>query len=328
MLRRAVFALLMALAAGAAVAQEPAPVPEAVQRELAAGAGVVRPCRGGVRGPAAEPLDHAVRRGRRAARGAWAPRRCPPRGKDLLAQAYEYRGRAYFGIGLSEKASESFRQLVQLKPDYVVSKERVSPKIVDLFNNVKKALVGYVAVSSQPAGAQATLVSPSGARTDLGLTDFFPVEVLAGEYTVEVAARRATARRRGRSASRPRPPRRVDVELVRVLASLFVVTEPAGVEVWVDGELRATTAGSLAPEHGRGGARPRRRPGARLGAHRGREPLARQPRRRAAAEVLRAGPAHGRHDAWPRTTRSSRSRWRTRSRRCASSPTRRGRASS
>jgi len=32
-----------------------------------------------------------------------------------------------------------------------------------------------------------TLVAPSGARSDLGLTDFFPVEVLAGEYTVEVA---------------------------------------------------------------------------------------------------------------------------------------------
>ena len=28
----------------------------------------------------------------------------------------------------------------------------------------------------------------------------------------------------------------------------FFVTEPAGVEVWVDGELKATTAGSLAPE--------------------------------------------------------------------------------
>ena len=54
-------------------------------------------------------------------------------GRDMLAQAYEYRGRVYFGIGLSEKASENFRQLVQLKPDYALAKEKVSPKVVDLF---------------------------------------------------------------------------------------------------------------------------------------------------------------------------------------------------
>ena len=36
--------------------------------------------------------------------------------------------------------------------------------------------------------------------------------------------------------------------LVRVLASVFFVTEPAGVEIWIDGELRATTSGTLAPE--------------------------------------------------------------------------------
>ncbi|HVQ24890.1 MAG TPA: hypothetical protein VMV01_06925, partial [Planctomycetota bacterium] len=64
---------------------------------------------------------------------ALGPRSLPQRGKDILAQAYEYRGRAYFGIGLSEKASDNFRQLVQLKPDSSLSKERISPKIVELF---------------------------------------------------------------------------------------------------------------------------------------------------------------------------------------------------
>ena len=37
-------------------------------------------------------------------------------------------------------------------PQYTLSKDKVSPKIVDYFNSVKKALVGYLAVSSQPAG--------------------------------------------------------------------------------------------------------------------------------------------------------------------------------
>ena len=33
----------------------------------------------------------------------------PPRGREILAQSYELRGRAYYNIGLQEKASESFR---------------------------------------------------------------------------------------------------------------------------------------------------------------------------------------------------------------------------
>ncbi len=115
-------------------------------------------------------------------------RSLPVQGKDVLASAYEYRGRAYYGIGLAEKTAENFRQLIQLKPDYALSKERVSPKIVELFDSLKRTLVGRLAVSSDPPGAQVTLVSgATGQRTDLPLTDFFPIEVLAGEYTLEVA---------------------------------------------------------------------------------------------------------------------------------------------
>jgi tetratricopeptide (TPR) repeat protein len=178
---------------------------------------------------------------------ALGARALPPRGRDVLAQAYEYRGRAYYGIGLSEKAAENFRQLVQLKPDHALSKERVSPKIVELFDSVKRTLVGRIAVSSDPAGASVTLVSPGGLRTDLGLTDFFPIEVLAGEYAVEVA--RAGYKTETRPVSiAAEATETLAVPLTRVLASAFFVVEPAGVEIWVDGELRATTSGSLAPE--------------------------------------------------------------------------------
>jgi tetratricopeptide (TPR) repeat protein len=170
----------------------------------------------------------------------------PPRGRDLLAQAYELRGRAYFTIGLSEKASENFRLLIQLKPDYALSKEKVSPKVVDLFNLVKKAIVGYVAVSSKPAGARVTLIG-AGETKDLGLTDFFPQEVLAGEYTVEIAKEGYRTETRTLSIA-PRATEPLTVELTRTLANVYLVTEPVGVEVWLDGELRLTTGGSLAPD--------------------------------------------------------------------------------
>jgi tetratricopeptide (TPR) repeat protein len=167
----------------------------------------------------------------------------PPRGDEILAQAYEYQGRAYFNIGLQEKASSSFRTLIQLQPGYTLSKEKVSPKIVEHFNSVKKALVGYLAVSSRPAGAR---VSLNGRF--LSLTDFFPLEVLAGEYSVEIAREGYQTELRTVSIA-PRQTETLEVELLRTSASLYFVTEPAGVEVWLDGQLRATTSGALAPEY-------------------------------------------------------------------------------
>lgn len=167
----------------------------------------------------------------------------PPRGEEILAQAYEYHGRAYYNIGLQEKASSSFRALIQLQPGYALSKERVSPKIVEHFNSVKKALVGYLAVSSRPAGARVSLNGKF-----LGLTDFFPVEVLAGEYTVEVARDGYQTETRTVSIA-ARQTESLQLDLLRTSASLFFVTEPAGVEVWLDGQLKATTSGSLAPEY-------------------------------------------------------------------------------
>jgi tetratricopeptide (TPR) repeat protein len=166
----------------------------------------------------------------------------PPRGREVLAQAYELRGRAYYNIGLQEKAADSFRTLIQLQPQYALSKDKVSPKVVDYFNSVKKALVGYLAVSSKPAGAKVTLNGEF-----LSLTDFFPLEVLAGDYTVEIT--REGYRTETRTVSiAPKLTETLDVPLTRTLASAFFVTEPAGVEIWMDGALVTTTAGTLAPD--------------------------------------------------------------------------------
>ena len=138
----------------------------------------------------------------------------------------------------------SFRSLIQLQPGYTLCKEKVSPKIVDHFNSVKKALVGYLAVTSRPAGARVSLNGKF-----LGLTDFFPLEVLAGEYTVEVSREGYQTETRSREHRAAARPRRSSWSCCAPLASLFFVTEPAGVEIWLDGQLRATTSGTLAPEY-------------------------------------------------------------------------------
>ena len=243
-------ALLLASLAAPALAQQPAPAPDqpapALQNEVQAAqdslARAVAEFDGPQQSRSIVVFDELIAR-----LEALGPRSLPPRGKDILAQAYEYRGRAYFGIGLSEKASDNFRQLVQLKPDAQLSKERVSPKVVDLFESVKRTLVGRIAVSSEPAGAMVTLVSPGGQRSDLGLTDFFPIEVLAGEYALEVSRPGYKTETLAVSIAAEATETRA-VPLTRVLASAFLIVEPAGVEVWVDGELKTTTSGSLQPE--------------------------------------------------------------------------------
>lgn len=164
------------------------------------------------------------------------------RGRTLLAQAYELRGRAYYNIGLQEKAAESFRSLVQIQPQHALSKDQVSAKVVDYFNSVKKGLVGYLAVASKPPGARVSLNGEF-----LSLTDFFPLEVLAGDYAVEIARDGYMTETRSVKIT-PRQTVPLQVSLTRTAASLFFVTEPAGVEVWIDGQLKTTTAGTLAPD--------------------------------------------------------------------------------
>jgi tetratricopeptide (TPR) repeat protein len=246
--RRVLLALVLALAvaAPAARAQESAApagaLSEAVQKELGAVQDLLARATAEFEGPQQSrsivQFDEIVTRLEVLHRQGTLP----TRGREILSTAYELRARAYYNIGLQEKAADSFRSLVQLNPQYSVSKEKVSPKVVDYFNSVKKALVGYLAVSSSPAGAKVSLNGEF-----LSLTDFFPLDVLAGEYTVEIAREGYRTETRTISIA-PKATETLQVELTRTLASAFVITEPAGVEIWLDGQLRTTTSGTPSPE--------------------------------------------------------------------------------
>lgn len=163
-------------------------------------------------------------------------------GEELLARSYELRGRAYFNLGSEDEAEDSFVLLVRLQPQYLLNTDEVSPKVTRLFDSVKEALVAYLAVSSEPAGARVSLNGEF-----LSLTDFFPQEVIAGEYIVEVEREGfATERRTLTLASGATES--LNVPLTRIAASFFFITEPPDVEIWVDGEHRVTTGGALSPD--------------------------------------------------------------------------------
>lgn len=161
----------------------------------------------------------------------------------LLIRAYEYRARAYFNLGSIDKASDSLRALIVAKPSHALDAGQLSPKIVDLFKEIKGRMVGYITVQSIPQGASVSL-----AQEFLSVTDFFPIEVLAGDYSVEVTKRGYRSESKpvtivaGETAS-------LQFDLVRTAATALIVTEPVGVEVFLNGAAKGVTAGALDPAY-------------------------------------------------------------------------------
>ena len=166
-----------------------------------------------------------------------------PELEELQQRAYEYRAQANFNSGQLQGAADDFRQLILANPRYVLDEEVLSPKIIDFYEDQKKQLVGYIAVNSEPPGARVTVNG-----TFVGITNFFPIEVHTGAARVEVALEGYEPVVRDTIQILPGEIRTLDFALVRNSAKLPVITQPSGVEVWVDGQQAGTTGGSLPPD--------------------------------------------------------------------------------
>ncbi len=165
-------------------------------------------------------------------------------GATLLVRAYEYRARVQLNLGNTDKAGDSFRALIALKPSHKLDEASISPKVIDFFKSVKAQIIGFVTIQSAPQGAA---VSLNG--TLLSVTDFFPLEVVAGDYTLDII------RSGYRQETRPvtvvaGETLSLQFDLVRTSATGFVITEPTDVEVWIDGIRKGSTTGVLDPALG------------------------------------------------------------------------------
>ncbi len=158
----------------------------------------------------------------------------PTSSTDLLVQAYELRARSKFALGDSEGAERDFGSLLALQPAFTLG-QAISPRVVAIFESVKRQTVGQVAVSMTPVAEVAIDGTPYG---DEHLTQ--AIELVAGEHVL-------TASRPGyRSASERftvKAGERIDlrVAMERVSATLSVATVPGGVEVMINGITRGVT---------------------------------------------------------------------------------------
>ena len=146
-----------------------------------------------------------------------------------------------FNLGNTDKAGDSFRALIALRPQHNLDAAAISPKVIDFFKGVKARIIGFVTAQSVPQGATVALNGKA-----LSVTDFFPLEVVAGDYTLDITKNgyrqetRPVTVAAGETLS-------LQFDLVRTSATGFVITEPTDVEIFIDGVRKGSTTGVLDP---------------------------------------------------------------------------------
>ncbi len=165
-----------------------------------------------------------------------------PAARAALVSAYGMRARSLFGLDDAAKAQDDFRALLGIDPSFVLSGQ-VSPRVVALFDTVKKAVVGSLALAVEPLDATLEVNGQPVSVT----SDAMPLA--AGEYTVK-ATRLGYKPAEEKVAVVAGETKQFSLTLERTSSVVFVVTVPPDVEVVVDGLARGrTTAGALAPEY-------------------------------------------------------------------------------
>jgi tetratricopeptide (TPR) repeat protein len=171
-------------------------------------------------------------------------RRSEPTTRQPLTEALELRARTQVGLGRTERAQEDFKALLDITPDHRLA-EDVSPRVVAVFTQVRAQTIGQIVVTIEPADAQVRLDGrPIRAGDE-------PVDLVAGPHVL--AALRSGYRPATMDliadAGRSTP---VRLTLERASATIFIVTQPSGADVLVNGASRGRT--ESAPTGRLGGA--------------------------------------------------------------------------
>jgi hypothetical protein len=155
--------------------------------------------------------------------------------RRLLAEALEIRARSRFGLGDQDGAKQDFMLLLKSDPGHAMSGQ-VSPRVVAIFDEARKAMITTLKLEVTPANATVLL---DGTRI-----------AASGEIAVLIGPHTITASRTGYKTDNltftaaAETTAEATLALTRTSAVLSVVTAPADVEVLVDGVSRGkTTAG-------------------------------------------------------------------------------------
>ena len=157
-----------------------------------------------------------------------------PEQRQAVAAAYELRARTRFNLRDLDGARADFRAMLLLNPSYLLAAE-VNPRVLALFEEVKKATVGAVSFVIAPTDAQVTLNDvrlPSDAGT---------LTLIAGTYTLSGSRTGYASATQTFTVIPGIDPQTITLSLERVSSSLSFVTSPANIDVIIDGVARGRT---------------------------------------------------------------------------------------
>jgi PDZ domain/PEGA domain len=146
--------------------------------------------------------------------------------RQMLAIAYEVRARARFGLRDQAGARSDFVALLRVDASYALTGQ-VSPQVVTLFDETRRATVTSVKLTITPPNAEVLLDgAPVNASTGT-------IPVLIGEHTI--SGRRVGFRPATQTFSATGDGGAVSLTLDRDSAVVAVITSPADSEVFIDG---------------------------------------------------------------------------------------------
>lgn len=178
-----------------------------------------------------------------AALGGTASR---PENRPTVVAAYELRARTRVNLKDLDGARTDFRAMLLLDPAYLLSTQ-VGPRVLSLFEEVKKTTVGTVAVVVTPEDAIVTL---DDARLP---ADASALSLVGGTHTIAASRTGYAASTQSFTVIPGTAPLTVTVALERISSSLALATSPGGIEVIIDGVSRGVTeqdAEAKTPEGG------------------------------------------------------------------------------
>ena len=169
----------------------------------------------------------------------------PDPDSEVLARAYELRGRAYLSLNNPDQATHDFERLLQVRADHLLADD-LSPRVVERFEAVRRRLVGTLLLDLP----QPTSVTIDGRAYQVERQAV--IDLIEGDH--ELAIRQPGFREVSqeftiiaREFTQLFPP------VERISATRSVITVPAGVSVIVDDILRGATVAGTA---GRGESAP------------------------------------------------------------------------
>jgi tetratricopeptide (TPR) repeat protein len=159
------------------------------------------------------------------------------RSRELLLKAYQYRSRAHLGVGDPAAAKLDLLTLLQLHPGFQLP-DGVSESLRTLYAEVRQTLIGDRLI----------VITPENAQVEI---DGQPVKDLTQPIAFKAGRHVLSARRPGYTSVVDRPfdvdpgtSMELSLPLARNSATVTVITDPVGVEVFVDGVSRGVTESS------------------------------------------------------------------------------------